>query len=258
VKRARTIILPLIAVAIFGCSDKTDAPTTGTTGAVTGGTTGSQAAATVPDTLKHDAYIYQGLGNEELLTYDVTFNEMPKEDGTQQNKLEKVENGVATYKVSRTGGLARLGVDTIEVTDKEVRMVGSSMGVLTEPSVLMPANPTVGTAWDTRLDMDNVQGDRSVKSSIKHKVTKTESVTVPAGTYDCLVVESTLVTDSSSTAAPGQSTKKTVTMTSHYAQGIGIVKLQIKEEGKTVGLVELKSTGSGKPAANSSSAPGRN
>ena len=122
-------------------------------------------------------------------------------------------------------------------------MVGSSMGVLTEPSVLMPANPSVGTEWDTRLDMDNVQGDRSVKSSIRHKIDRAESVTVPAGTYDCLVVESRLSTDSASTAAPAQSTKKTVTMTSYYAKGLGIVKLVIKEEGKTVGHVELKSTG---------------
>lgn len=247
-KHARTLILALLAIAAIGCGNKPESSTSGTTTGLSSGTSEPAPTATIPDELKHDAYAFQGLGNEDLLTYDVTFNEMPKEDGTQQTKLEKVENGVATYKVSRTGGLARLGVDTIELTANEVRMVGSSMGVLTAPSILMPANPTVGSEWDTRLDMDNVQGDRSVKSSIKHKIDRTESVTVPAGTYECLVVESKLSTDSSSTAAPGQSTKKTVTMTSYYSKGIGVVKLVIKEEGKTVGHVELKSTGAGDSA----------
>ncbi len=251
-RTARIAFLVLLGIFAIGCGDKPKV--SGENGGVTSGATEPTPDPVVPDNLKHAGYDYQGLENSDLMTYDVTFGELPTEEGTQQVTLEKVEGGIATYKVARTGGLSRLGVDTVELTVDGVNMVASSMGLLKEPSKLMLADATVGTKWETRLDMDNLQsGTQSVTSKIVNTVEGTKSVTVPAGTFDCLVVNTTLQSISTGSPNPSQNTTSTVKMSSYYAKGIGIVKLRGTDGSKQTVLVELRSRSTGEKSTDSAS-----
>ncbi len=256
-KTARTAILVLVALGLVGCNNEPKAADPGNGGGIKTGVAPEEAKPQVPDALKHAGYQYQGLGNSDLMTYDVTFGDLPMEEGTEQITVEKVEGGTATFKVARTGGLSRLGVDTVELTADGVTMVASSMGLLKEPSKLMLADTAVGTTWETKLNMDNLQnGTQSIESNIKNKVSRMESVKVPAGTFECLVVETTLESTSKGAPNPSQNKKSTVKMTSYYAKDVGIIKLRGTDGTKQTVLVELRARSADKkPEDGATSAP---
>jgi hypothetical protein len=259
VKAVRIPIYLLLALLAVACGTKSkEASNPKGSDGVVSGATDEGPETLVPEELKHDGYAYQGLGNYDLLTYDVTFEDYPKQEGTQQIKLDKVEDGKATYTLQRTGGLSRLGVETVELDATGIQIVSSSMGILKEPSQVMLAEASVGKTWETNLDMDNLNGTtQSVKSKITHKVTGNESVTVPAGTFDCLVVESTIQSESAGAVDPSNNRKVTMKMKAYFAKDIGVVKMSILEKDKVTGLVELKARKSSKETSGTGESKGQ-
>ncbi len=242
-RTARIAFFVLLGLFALGCGDK---PTTvSSTGGVSSGVTAPEPAQVVPDTLKHAAYDYLGLVNADIMTYDVTFGDLPTEDGTQQTTLEKVDGAVATYKVGRTGGLSRLGVDTVELRADGVWTVATSMGLLKAASELLPSDISPGHSWEARMDMDNLQGgSQNVASKIVNVAKQTEKVKVPAGEFDCLAVVSTFDATISGSPDISQNGKTSTRVTTYYSKGVGIVKLSgttTRQDGtKQNVLIELK------------------
>ncbi len=266
-RTARIAFLALLGLVSIGCGDKPAADVT--SGGVTSGVTEPVKGPVVPDSLKHAAYDYLGLANGDIMTYDVTFGDLPKEDGTQQTTLEKSEGAVATYKVGRTGGLSRLGVDTVELRADGVWTVATSMGLLKEASELLPAEIAPGLSWDARMDMDNLQGGtQNVVSKIVNVAKQVEKVKVPAGEFDCLAVVSTFDATISGSPDSNQNGKTTTRVTTYYAKGVGIVKLSgttTRQDGSKQNVVielkaraaENKTAVSGDSAANPAETKGQ-
>lgn len=243
-----TALTLVLALSVIGCGSKEPKPEDNG-GDVKTGVDSPQPNTTVPDSLKTAGYEYIGLGNSSVMTYDVSFDGRPPGDGTQVTTVEGVEGGVATFRVARTGELGPLGVDKIEARPDGIYMVQSSMGDLAAASLVLPSDVKVGSAWTTRMDMDNLQDSKNVKSQVNNKVTKIEPVTVPAGTFDCIVIETSVdTTMSGSPIADENGDSKTVGKM-YYAKGVGIVKFEFtvtkKNRPKQSALIELKSIGEG-------------
>ena len=93
---------------------------------------------------------------------------------------------------------------------------------------LLPAYPTVGTTWQS----DPKSGDFNVYAvNGSSRIVGRQKVTVPAGTFDALVVSSTL-------KQPGFPFGSG-TRTMWFAAGRGLVKLQFKHGDGSISLVEL-------------------
>jgi hypothetical protein len=222
-RTATLALLALLALGLAGCGDKTKADAKDPD--VQSGVEQPSDPA-LPAELKNPAYEYFGLGEGSLMTYDVIFADLPEQDGTQQTTLQKTENGVATYRVARTGGLAQLGIDTVELRKDGVYTVNSSMGIWKSPTLVLPADVAVGKSWTAEMDIENLQGGKQkVTSTVTNKALRTESVKVPAGTYECLVVESTIKASASGSDDPAQNGDFVTKSLTYYAKGVGIVKL---------------------------------
>jgi hypothetical protein len=230
---------------LLGCSGKktTEPTTTTTTGGATTGTTTGEEAVTLPDSLKNSAYDYKGLGNDSLRTYTATFPKQPTEDGTETVRLEKVEDGKATFIIERTGALSSLGTETVELSTKGVTTVAASSGVVT-PMLELPADLHVGSSWTDKFE--STQAGTTVKATVNLKAVREEKLKVPAGEFDCIVIENVMDATVTGGTADVNGTAKT-TITAYYAKGIGIVKLvgkTVRSNGSTENLlIELKSIG---------------
>lgn len=216
----------LLALALVGCGPKepkSEDPKPG----VASGVTDPGAGPAVPADLQTAAYEYQGMNHDDLMTYDVVMASLVGEqEGTQQIKLEKVEDGVATYQVLRTGGLAQLGVDTRELRKDGVYTVSASLGILEAPALELPADLAVGKEWSAPMNMDKVNGtDQKVESIVASKAVREQKVKVPAGEFDCIVIESTIDATISGSIEKKLNGKSVTKLVSSYSKGVGLIKL---------------------------------
>jgi hypothetical protein len=218
----------LIALAVIGCSGKQPSTTDSTTtttggGGTTGSTTSETPAPTLPDDLKNTAYEYRGLGNEKLKTYSTSLPGQPVGDeGTEQITLDKVENGVAQYKIERTGALSIIGTETMELTKEGVRTIASSAGEVS-PYLELSADAAPGKTWSTPADMKT--SSRTLKATAAMKVLPNEKLKFEAGEFDCLVVQATINGTVSGAEDPKLNGKSKTEFKVYYAKGVGIVKL---------------------------------
>jgi hypothetical protein len=230
---------------LFGCGK--DKPVVGntTTPIVTTGTV-EPAQAVVPEALKTAAYEYKGLASNKMLTYSAQFSpEMGPEDGTETILIQESSGGTVKYNVERTGSLTLLGTDTLELSDKGVSLIASSQGVLDTPSIELPADIAVGKEWKGTTTMSS--GSRKFESNSTFKVLREEKVTVAAGTFDCLVIESHMTAKVSGSSNPAENGTAKTDLLAYYAKGVGMVKLSakgVKTNGDKQDLkIELKKIG---------------
>ncbi|MBP9869352.1 hypothetical protein KBC59_02240 [Patescibacteria group bacterium] len=111
---------------------------------------------------------------------------------------------------------------------------------------LVPKDFHVGSAWSQTFESEAEIENEAMKNmgmskfttimKMDHKAVGEESVTVPAGTYTAIKVETdmTITTKFSPTAAPTESKMKT---TAYWVKGIGMVK-SVSGEGSTASLME--------------------
>ncbi|HXH62501.1 MAG TPA: hypothetical protein VNI20_14240 [Fimbriimonadaceae bacterium] len=244
-KAIRNIGLLALFVVAVGCNAP-KAKTTDTSEKQTKTAETTPAKIELPDALKSAAWDYSGLGETRMLTYTGKIAPGAMEsDGTQTSELQSVKDGVATYLVDRTGGLALMGTDTVELSDKGVSTTGSSIGQFEEPALELPADFAVGKTWESKATI-TAQGIKRTLVS-ENKATKEEKVTVQAGTFDCIVVESSVtitVSGSPDKSMNGSSKSK---LTTYYAKGVGTVKLVgkgKKPDGELADFhIELKKVG---------------
>ena len=161
---------------------------------------------------------YSGLLYELPLTYLVTQTGEKPEEGVSTTTFLSEEKDVWKFSRTRTGSLIRImGDDKVEVNAKGIFVTEISMGKLEQPMMELPNNLAVGTTWDVTSVVDG-EGGTKVKQVSKYKVTKEESMTTKAGTFNCLVIEAT--SDGST-----KDKKVTAKSTFWYAEPFGAVKM---------------------------------
>jgi hypothetical protein len=243
-KNLRYLLPFVLAFGLIGCGsdpkptddgEKQQNVTTGTTPAET---------LTVPDGLKNAAYEYKGLANDKLRTYTATLPAVSAEDGTEVLHLKSVADGKATFTIERTGSLVGLGTEEVVLDEKGVTTVGSSVGVIS-PTLELPADLEVGKEWTVANKLDT--GQKLIEGTSKVKAIGMEKVTVPAGEFDCIVLESVMDATISGSQTASENGKTQTRMKAYYAKGVGIVKLNgttKRPNGKTDTLtIVLKSIG---------------
>ena len=117
------------------------------------------------------------------------------------------------YQIGDTYGYVRLDRDTREtlgkivstvtgITDTQVifndgRLINDRLGNLVKlpngdefsPRQDQPLEYAVGKKWSTRYKMKNEERGLSTTADFEFRITKRERITVPAGTFDCFVIE---------------------------------------------------------------------
>ena len=252
----RTIVLAALAVLAIGCGNQgakvqTPAPADGGPK-----TTSLTAAPVLPDSLKNSAYEYYGLGTDKLLTYSVKLgSDLVERDGTVQTTLDSVKGDVATFKIERSGEMAELGFETVELDSKGVTTVGLSIGTVKDTSLELPADIALGKEWTAKSSIQ--KGDTLIATTQSNKAAREEKVTVPAGTFDCLVVLSTGDVMTTGATDSRMNGKSVLSSTAYYAKGVGIVKMQVtvKLPNKKTNEIHmtLKKIGDTKPTSESQS-----
>ena len=100
--------------------------------------------------------------------------------------------------------------------------------------ISLPANLAPGMEWNYSLDLQGAErvkegqpaGSMTGRTSIAFKAGNTDSVTVPAGTFDAIAIQVTAVNEFQVLSASGETKKVTAhtTYTVWYAPGIGWIK----------------------------------
>ena len=170
--------------------------------------------------LKNDAYLYSGLGQTEKLTFHGKLNPNTADGyGVQSVVWKENKDGSSFFTITRDGILRGLGTETVRLDKDGVYITGTSTGTLDKDAKIVPNPFKVGSEWMTELVLR--QPGTVITSSMSSKVVGMETVTVPAGEFECLVVESdtALTTDRPGTGVG------TLKSTTYYTAKYGIIKL---------------------------------
>lgn len=195
-KNARLgLFLWVILVGLVGCqANKESAPDNSSAN-----TTAKEAKPTspaavpepvvpaLPDSLKTTAYSFYGLGNTKKMLYEMTQGTGDPIDGSQSITLKNVEGSKAVFEIERVGLVGEGGTDTVELRPDGIWAVGSTQGKFDNPSLDLPAKCDPGVSWTVRSQITPT-GQPPTKLEGIAKIIGMEKVTVPAGTYDALVV----------------------------------------------------------------------
>ena len=200
------------ALIVAGCQqqakDATDRSATIVKG-TTGGTTGAEATAgdqdsrsttsgddvkeappQIPANLQNDAFHYYSLSRTEPANYQVTIADRAPDTGTETVKFIGMENGKAKFDIDRTGALEQMGSEHVTLDDKGVTIKSTSPGTLQTPFIDMPSSLKPGSHWTTDYTV-KLDGQGTLHDHSTFTVVGPQKVTVKAGTFDALLVEST-------------------------------------------------------------------
>ncbi|MBI1756266.1 MAG: hypothetical protein HYR64_04065 [Fimbriimonas ginsengisoli] len=183
------------------------------------------ASSTGPEpTFHHDGFTYYGLDYKDPIDYElVDSRTKTRQTGSQAITLKQARADGATYEIHRTGGLAGLGDQTVEVTATGVRTISSSLGPLTGDSLELPAQLPSGAHWRSKNTLTTQDG-RKLENDNTFKVVGTEKLKTKAGTYQALLITST-------GTATIDGAKKVMKSKSWFVKGRGNVKLIISLTG---------------------------
>ena len=226
-----TTILPLFVLALAGCKGGDTTVVDGKTPAATG-TTGAPAKeqsgpdrGTIPQNLKHAAFEYYGLGNTKSMDVTLKAPDVAEKTGGVSIDFEKMLEGKAYFKVTRTGAVAEdLGNDSVMVDSTGVYMVGTSIGTISPNQFLaLPADVTPGKTWmlKTKVTRDDNQ---EIEEDSTYKIVGVQDVKTKAGTQKALLVTS----DGFANVSVGTQKQKAKYQTkSWYVKGVGPVRIEI-------------------------------
>lgn len=227
------LVLPLL---VLGCKGGSKASSAANEPPAPVSVKETPAAKTLPASLMTAGYEFSGLASEKKATYEVTNDlGLPASTMIQTSTLVSVESDKAVFEVKRETTLPNMKSQTIELTPDGVFTTKVDLGSLVKPAMEMPADLAPGKEWDTTMTISDSNQTLEVKAV--NKATKIETITVKAGTYDCIRIETTLTTRSTvtGTSAP---TKTSGSVVSHYAKNVGLVKLVMKGKDATSGNSE--------------------
>ncbi len=216
-------VMAIAILAIPACQPPKDKPadpakqSTNTETATSAGLT-PQDPATIPDKFKHAGFEYYGLADGSELTYEFLFNGT-KSVGTQKSVYVGTQDGIPHFRIERSGALSSLGVDDVEVREDGIYLVGVREQQLEKAALALPADVEVGKSWTLEQSLRAGDGE-PVSSTGTQKIVKEESITTPAGKFECVVI-----------TLDGKMTIKgktePVSGSAWYAKGIGTIKLDV-------------------------------
>lgn len=154
-----------------------------------------------------------------------------KETGTAVTKINKVSGTNGNYEMEQTitlyvNGKKLIGMDiNSTVKDGAASLaLGGGAAVEVDGNVpLIPADLSVGQELDcgeVKMKMGAITAKQDISS---HKVVAQESLTTPAGTFDCYVVEQVYTAKMGFIKAKG-------TQKIWYARGVGNVKTEVYDK----------------------------
>lgn len=177
------------------------------------------AAASVPDSLKHDGFLYYGLDN--LKPQKMKLNQAGTTvEGEQTFEVDTVGANSVVFKQTWSGGLPAAD-SKVEVTDKGVFGIEAKGTKIDPPQMEMPAKPVAGMTWKSDA---KVVVDGSTISNSTGKVVGVQPLKLGKDTVQALVIKR------SSTVTTGSTTQTMVT-TEYYQKGVGAVKLEVTMTG---------------------------
>ena len=218
----RFVWLGLLAVALAGCGSGGAVAREGESkeGSGKSGVT-ETTPKTVPDSLKHEAFEYFGLGNTGPVKYTFVRVEGDKpESGTQSVELKAVGDGIADFVIRRDGALSALGVEDVQVKPDGVYLVSSTHGSPEKPVMVMPSKLEPGATWGGDHTLKSPDGSE-VKYSGKSKFEKKETLTVAGKSYETI-----LVSESAELELAGS--KRSVSGKTWFASGVGVVRMRLE------------------------------
>ncbi|MDD5251159.1 MAG: hypothetical protein PHT12_00825 [Patescibacteria group bacterium] len=249
-----SLLLASLALVGFGCGQKASVSTNASPAAnKQPAAPAERPSTTTSDSCGNPYYPFKpGL----TIAYSVTPPANTPGDADYTVRTVSVSGNKATVRTEMAGGVtADMEADC---ANGSVEMKGSSgLGadvqgfkttVISSSGTFMPADVSAGSTWSNSktVRMDSAGGSAAAAAMGSLIMTTTEqsravgeeSVTVPAGTYKAMKVESTQTTTSKFSATPAgtQSSEmppSTYTSTEWLVKGIGMVKSVTKGEGGT-------------------------
>jgi len=151
----------------------------------------------------------------------------------QSSSVGNIQLKVTTYYVKKDDGIYTVGS---KIESSIVKPKPSVQTIIFEPPYLVfPYDIEVGQKWEVNSAFKDMEGTTG-KQEEKREVTKRETIAVPAGTFDCFVIESR---QESKVKVPGFSGSGTSIITMWYAPGVGTIKTRMKSEmAKTTAVSE--------------------
>jgi hypothetical protein len=178
--KIKLALLITALACVYGCDKGPEATTSdatkpGVSGGQTSGTpatpTKTYTLADVPADLKGEAFEYYGLGNDKPVDMEVVQTAQPDpETGAQITTLKEVKDGEAIFEIERTGGLGRLGTQTVALRKDGIFIVGSSTAEIKSTGPELPQDLTPGKSWDNDLSLQQADGTKmelKVKTTVK-------------------------------------------------------------------------------------------
>lgn len=225
----KSFVVLAAATLVWGCPKSADdaakAGETGKNGAAASASNGAADSKpatldSLPANLKHEGYEYYGLGQTQALGYEVISTVEPgasKGDSTSQ--LQSIEGGTAKFVTTRTGPLAALGEQILELRPDGVYSTSMAGNKIEPPQLELPAELPVGKTWSTKGSVKLPDG-RTLEQDLQYKVVGEEKVQTKAGEFDALKV--TVSGQIKFGEEPNQSQ-----VSAWYVKGIGVVKMTI-------------------------------
>jgi len=228
-RRFSTLITVLtIAGVLIGCqppATKTNTPPKANPENPAGQVAPPADPATIPDSLKQEAFDYYGLEALQEMTYDFDYNGNIRQ-GTQKATFLGMNDGKAEFKIERSDALQIMGTDKIEVREDGIYLTEVKQQPLEKAVIALPAKVEVGSSWP--IDQKLRDGDgNDVLSKAVQKVVGQEKIKTPAGEFDCIVV----TMQGTMTVQDDKKKETPVSGKAWYAAGVGTVKLSIQSTG---------------------------
>jgi len=194
------------------------------------------------------AHPYYPLREGYAVSYKSSVKGLPESIFTVKAADTSGDKATLQYTFTRPGGPADAGISMsldIECVGGDLKakgqldmasaMSGKRVTSTTKKSSgeLLPKNLAVGSEWDGEFQVETVldnptavrlgMGNVSSTMTLHHKAVREEEVTVPAGTYTALVVESDMQILTSLPGATGYK-PPTIRTTEYWVKGVGLVK----------------------------------
>jgi hypothetical protein len=176
------------------------------------------AACSNPDKIQDSAYYPVGVGSTWNYSVPQSDPKAPKQTFSTHVAAHEKISGVMCARIETMGGGKIVGTDHISVTKNGIFRYTLNDDEASDPIQLLKL--PAGNSEEWSIDSHCKNGSLSGKANVKP-----DSVTVPAGSYQALVVKSSI-----------QLLGQNVTCTNYFVKDVGIARIQLSAASSSVNL----------------------